>query len=47
VFELLELVRVYTKSPGKKAEFGSPYVLHRGQTVEDAARFAHKDLRRT
>ena len=44
VFDLLELVRVYTKAPGKKAELGAPYVLHRGQTVGDAARFVHKDF---
>ena len=44
VFDLLELVRVYTKAPGKKADLTSPYVLHRGQTVADAARFVHKDF---
>lgn len=44
VFEALELVRVYTKPPGKKAEFHTPYVLHRGETVQDAARHVHKDF---
>jgi len=44
VFDMLELVRVYTKPPGKPAELTKPYVLHRGQTVIDAARLVHKDF---
>ena len=44
VFDMLELVRVYTKPPGKKVELTTPYVLHRGQTVIDAARLVHKDF---
>ncbi len=44
VFELLDLVRVYTKAPGKKAELDAPYVLKRGATVLDAARHVHKDF---
>lgn len=44
VFELLDLVRVYTKAPGKKAELDAPYVLRRGATVLDAARHVHKDF---
>ena len=44
VFDLLELVRVYTKVPGRKAELGAPYVLKRGATVIDAARHVHKDF---
>jgi ribosome-interacting GTPase 1 len=44
VFEELRLVRVYTKVPGKRAECEAPYVLHRGATVQDAARHVHKDF---
>ena len=44
IFDVLELVRVYTKVPGKKADLSSPFVLHRGQTVIDAARQVHKDF---
>jgi ribosome-interacting GTPase 1 len=44
VFDLLELVRVYTKVPGRKADLSSPYVLRRGATVLDAARHVHKDF---
>ncbi|MBI4890568.1 MAG: 50S ribosome-binding GTPase [Acidobacteria bacterium] len=43
-FELLAVVRVYTKAPGKKAESGAPYVLPHGATVLDAARHVHKDF---
>jgi ribosome-interacting GTPase 1 len=44
VFDLLGIARVYTKAPGKKADLGRPYILHRGQTVQDAARLVHKDF---
>jgi hypothetical protein len=44
VFDLLALVRVYTKVPGRKANLSAPYVLKRGATVLDAARHVHKDF---
>jgi ribosome-interacting GTPase 1 len=44
VFDLLGIVRVYTKAPGKKVDLTSPFILHRGQTVEDAARMVHQDF---
>jgi ribosome-interacting GTPase 1 len=44
VFELLELVRVYTKPPGKKPEHSAPYVLRRGARLEDLAAMVHKDF---
>lgn len=44
VFDTLGLVRVYTKAPGKPAEFDKPYTMKRGGTVEDAARLVHKDF---
>ncbi|MEJ5367011.1 MAG: GTPase [Bryobacteraceae bacterium] len=43
-FELLGVVRVYTKAPGKKPDLTAPYVLKRGATVLDAARHVHKDF---
>jgi hypothetical protein len=43
-FDLLELVRVYTKVPGRKVNLSAPYVLKRGATVLDAARHVHKDF---
>ncbi|GIX29377.1 MAG: GTP-binding protein [Burkholderiales bacterium] len=46
LFEHLDIVRVYTKAPGKPAERSHPFTLRRGQTVEDVARLVHKDLAR-
>jgi len=45
VFNMLDIIRVYTKAPGKKPEFEEPVVLRRGSTVEDAAESVHKDFR--
>jgi small GTP-binding protein len=44
VFELLELVRVYTKAPGKKADLTAPYVLKRGSHLIDLAAMVHHDF---
>lgn len=44
LFELLDVVRVYTKAPGKKPDLTAPYVLKRGATVLEAARHVHKDF---
>ncbi len=43
-FQLLEVVRVYTKAPGRKPDLAAPYVLKRGSTVLDAARHVHKNF---
>lgn len=40
----LDMVRGYTKKPGKKPEFENPVYLKRGQTVLDFARDIHKDF---
>lgn len=44
VFDILAIVRVYTKAPGKAPDLSSPFVLKRGGTVEDAARLVHRDF---
>lgn len=44
VFDLLELVRVYTKAPGKKLERAAPYILHRGARLIDLAAQVHHDF---
>ncbi len=44
VFEILEIIRVYTKTPGKDVEYKDPIVLPIGSTVEDAAISIHKDF---
>ena len=46
VFEALEIIRVYTKEPGKKPDLEKPYILPRGSTVLDLAREIHQDLAR-
>jgi hypothetical protein len=43
-FDLLELVRVYTKAPGKKMELTAPYVLRRGSRLVDLAAHVHHDF---
>lgn len=44
VFELLEIVRVYTKALGKKLEHTAPYVLKRGSRLMDLAARVHHDF---
>jgi uncharacterized protein len=45
-FDALDIIRVYTKQPGKPADpNGTPFTLPRGATVEDLAVRIHKDLR--
>lgn len=44
IFDLLGIVRVYSKEPGKKADLTAPYVLKRGATVADLAGRVHKDI---
>ncbi len=46
VYEMLEIMRVYSKPPGKKADLSSPFTLERGSTVEDFAAEVHRDLGR-
>lgn len=43
-FDLLEIVRVHTKTPGQKAALDAPYVFPRGSTVLDVAEHVHKDV---
>ena len=44
VYDFLDVVRVYTKAPGKKAELNDPYVVPRGSTVVDVAEKVHRDF---
>jgi len=46
VFESLHIVRVYSKPPGKPVELTKPYLLKRGQTVQEAARLVHNEFAR-
>ena len=45
IYQALDVIRVYTKAPGRKADFDEPVVLERGSTVADAAEAVHKDFR--
>jgi ribosome-interacting GTPase 1 len=44
VFDRLEVVRVYTKVPGKEPDLATPFVLKEGDTVQFLARKIHKDF---
>jgi len=43
-FDLLEVIRVYTKAPGKKLEMTAPYILRRGSRLLDLAAHVHHDF---
>ena len=43
-FRVLDVVRVYSKLPGKEAELRDPFTLPRGSTVTDFARAVHREL---
>jgi len=45
IYQALNIVRVYTKTPGSKADPTDPMILERGSTVEEAAESLHKDFR--
>jgi ribosome-interacting GTPase 1 len=44
VYQLLDILRVYTKVPGKNPDLTEPVVLKKGSTVEDVALSVHKDF---
>ena len=44
-FQYLDIIRVYTKSPGKEPSLEEPVVLGKGSTVIEVAEAIHKDFR--
>jgi len=44
VYERLDIIRVYSKPPGKDADFSAPFVMKRGGTIEEFASKVHKDF---
>jgi small GTP-binding protein len=44
IYEVLNIIRVYTKVPGGKPDFTDPIVIPRGSTLADAAAEVHKDF---
>jgi ribosome-interacting GTPase 1 len=44
VYEQLDIMRIYSKPPGKEPDFSAPFVLERGSSVEEFARKVHRDF---
>jgi small GTP-binding protein len=44
VYEKLNIIRVYSKAPGKEPDLSAPFVLEEGETVEGFARKVHQDF---
>jgi small GTP-binding protein len=44
IYEVLDIIRVYTKVPGQKPDFNDPIVIPRGSSLADAAAEVHKDF---
>jgi small GTP-binding protein len=44
LYTLLDIVRVYTKAPGKKPDLTAPFPMPRGSTVVEVAATVHKDF---
>jgi len=43
LFELLHVVRVYAKPPGKPVDYDAPFILPLGSTAEDLAILIHRE----
>ncbi len=43
-YDLLGIIRIYTKVPGRPADLGNPFTVPAGSTVLDLAREVHRDL---
>jgi ribosome-interacting GTPase 1 len=46
LFEVLSVMRVYTKEPGDRAFSKKPFTLKKGATLQDLARSIHTDFER-
>jgi ribosome-interacting GTPase 1 len=44
IFETLEIIRIYSKPPGKEADLTKPFVLKKGSNVEEFASKVHHDF---
>jgi hypothetical protein len=45
IYQALDIIRVYTKAPGSKADLTEPVILEQGSTVNEAAESIHKDFK--
>jgi len=46
IFQALDVIRIYTKVPGKEPDMKTPFILKRGSTVLELAEAIHRDLPR-
>lgn len=44
LYEFLDIIRIYSKIPGKKADLEKPFILKKGSTVLDVARKIHREF---
>lgn len=44
IFDMLNVIRIYAKEPGKPADKERPFILPVNSTVEELARLVHKDI---
>lgn len=44
IFDLLEIVRIYTKAPGKEPNFSQPFILKKGTRLIELASQIHQSL---
>ena len=44
IFDRLNIVRIYSKAPGKDPDLGSPFIMEKGGTVEEFAQKIHQDF---
>jgi ribosome-interacting GTPase 1 len=44
IFDVMDIIRVFTKQPHKEPDMGEPFVLPDGSTVRDLARKIHKEV---
>jgi ribosome-interacting GTPase 1 len=44
IFDISQVIRVYSKPPGKEPDLSTPFVIPQGSTILDIASFIHKDF---
>ena len=44
IFDISDIIRVYTKAPGKEPDLGAPFIVPEGSTLEELAAKIHKDF---
>jgi ribosome-interacting GTPase 1 len=47
IYRSLNVIRVYTKRPGKPADMAAPFTCPAGSTVSEMAALVHRDLAET